>query len=198
MHTPSFPVPHPCPLRRSPQGFNSRSPILAKCNLLTQEILLRGLGVMKTTMKLMGRPDLRRDSKEHECPEQAPGSSLHHRPGRGASSAQGIRAGPESLVTQQSLRPLGQRVPPPTMAPEWRSLPKPPGCTPQPRPWHLGLVPSDSRGPSRAPRSASPGPHQTHVHMRLRASAGRNRLPRACSQHLAQGRCSANVCRMDR
>lgn len=41
-----------------PGWFSSRSAILAKCNLLTQEILLRGLGVMKTTMKLMGRPDL--------------------------------------------------------------------------------------------------------------------------------------------
>lgn len=40
-------------------GLYLRSPILARCNLLTQEILLRGLGVMKTTMKLMGRPDLR-------------------------------------------------------------------------------------------------------------------------------------------
>lgn len=44
-------------------GLHSRSPILAKCNLLTQEILLRGLGVMKTTMKLMGRPDLLREGE---------------------------------------------------------------------------------------------------------------------------------------
>lgn len=33
--------------------------ILARCRRLTQEILLRGLGVLKTTMKLTGRPDLR-------------------------------------------------------------------------------------------------------------------------------------------
>lgn len=61
MHTPT---PRTSPLRplgpEAPStGLYSRSPILAKCNLLTQEILLRGLGVMKTTMKLMGRPDLR-------------------------------------------------------------------------------------------------------------------------------------------
>lgn len=40
----------------------SRSPILAKCRRFTQEILLRGFGVMKTTMTLMGRPDLWRES----------------------------------------------------------------------------------------------------------------------------------------
>lgn len=58
-HTPPKP-PLSAPLspRHSPRLY-SRSAILAKCNLLTQEILLRGLGVMKTTMKLMGRPDLR-------------------------------------------------------------------------------------------------------------------------------------------
>lgn len=58
-HTPqTSPLP-PLPSKAlSPRGFYSRSPILAKCNLLTQEILLKGLGVMKTTMKLMGRPDL--------------------------------------------------------------------------------------------------------------------------------------------
>lgn len=48
----------PLPPEVLSSGFYSRSPILAKCNLLTQEILLRGLGVMKTTIKLMGRPDL--------------------------------------------------------------------------------------------------------------------------------------------
>lgn len=47
-------LPYTCP------GLYSLSPIFARCNLLTQEILLRGFGVMKTTMKLMGRPDLRR------------------------------------------------------------------------------------------------------------------------------------------
>lgn len=36
----------------------SRRAILAKCRRLTQEILLRGLGVLRTTMKLTGRPDL--------------------------------------------------------------------------------------------------------------------------------------------
>lgn len=72
----------PCSAPLSPEvlspGLYSRSPILAKCNRLTQEILLRGLGVMKTTMKLMGRPDLRREGEERERPEQAPGSSLNH------------------------------------------------------------------------------------------------------------------------
>lgn len=37
---------------------DSLSAILARCNRLTQEILLRGLGVLKTTVKLTGRPDL--------------------------------------------------------------------------------------------------------------------------------------------
>lgn len=50
-HTLHLP-PYTCP------GLYSLSPIFARCNLLTQEILLRGFGVMKTTMKLMGRPDL--------------------------------------------------------------------------------------------------------------------------------------------
>lgn len=52
-HTLNLP-PYTCP------GLYSLSPIFARCNLLTQEILLRGFGVMNTTMKLMGRPDLRR------------------------------------------------------------------------------------------------------------------------------------------
>ena len=53
-------LPHPSPPLPQPltPRLYSRSPILAKCSLLTQEILLRGVGVMKTTMKLMGRPDL--------------------------------------------------------------------------------------------------------------------------------------------
>lgn len=61
MHAHTHPQTTPLPPRPSetfPLGLYSRSPILAKCNLLTQEILLRGLGVIKTTMKLMGRPDL--------------------------------------------------------------------------------------------------------------------------------------------
>lgn len=57
IHTPNLPLSTPT------LGLYSRSPILAKCNLLTQEILLRGLGVMKTTMKLMGRPDLQGESR---------------------------------------------------------------------------------------------------------------------------------------
>lgn len=40
-----------------------RSAILAKCRRLTQEILLRGLGVLKTTVKLTGRPDLEEKHK---------------------------------------------------------------------------------------------------------------------------------------
>lgn len=56
-----------------PWGY-SRSPILAKCRRFTQEILLRGFGVMKTTMTLMGRPDL--------CREASPGpSSVSSSPG---------------------------------------------------------------------------------------------------------------------
>lgn len=35
-----------------------RCATLAKCRRLTQEILLRGLGVFSTTIKLTGRPDL--------------------------------------------------------------------------------------------------------------------------------------------
>lgn len=38
--------------------------ILARCNRLTQEILLRGLGVLKTTVKLTGRPDLWENTQE--------------------------------------------------------------------------------------------------------------------------------------
>lgn len=41
-----------------------RCAILAKCRRLTQEILLRGLGVLRTTMKLTGRPDL--DENTHK------------------------------------------------------------------------------------------------------------------------------------
>lgn len=53
----------------SAPSLYSLSPIFAKCNLLTQEILLRGFGVMKTTMKLMGRPDLwtERQGRTYEC-----------------------------------------------------------------------------------------------------------------------------------
>lgn len=54
----------PLPAKVLSWGLYLRSPILARCNLLTQEILLRGLGVMKTTMKLMGRPDLRGEGRE--------------------------------------------------------------------------------------------------------------------------------------
>lgn len=72
------------------------------------------------------------------------------------------------------------RVPPPTMAVSPQShqamLPSP---VPHPQAWG---GPSDSRGPSRAPQSVFLGPHQTHVHIRLGASAGRNRLPSARSQ----------------
>lgn len=39
--------------------------ILARCRRLTQEILLIGLGVLKTTVKLTGRPDLSRDVRTH-------------------------------------------------------------------------------------------------------------------------------------
>ncbi len=39
--------------------------ILARCRRLTQEILLIGLGVLKTTVKLTGRPDLSRDIRTH-------------------------------------------------------------------------------------------------------------------------------------
>lgn len=41
--------------------------ILARCRRLTQEILLIGLGVLKTTVKLTGRPDLSRDVHTHTC-----------------------------------------------------------------------------------------------------------------------------------
>lgn len=49
-----------------------RRAILAKCRRLTQEILLRGLGVFSTTMKLTGRPDLQSrqrqaDRQTHQC-----------------------------------------------------------------------------------------------------------------------------------
>lgn len=42
-----------------------RSAILARCRRLTQDILLRGLGVFSTTMKLTGRPDLQKQRHTH-------------------------------------------------------------------------------------------------------------------------------------
>lgn len=46
------------PFSADERWLYSRRAILAKCRRLTQEILLRGLGVLRTTMKLTGRPDL--------------------------------------------------------------------------------------------------------------------------------------------
>lgn len=51
-----------------------RCVILAKCRRLTQEILLSGLGVLKTTMKLTGRPDLQ---ENRHAPTQAQFAHAH-------------------------------------------------------------------------------------------------------------------------
>ena len=107
VHTPSLPAPHPCPEALSPALY-SRSPILAKCNLLTQEILLSGLGVMKTTMKLMGRPDLWREGEELSAQSKRLVPRPPARTCCSTSSAQGNKVGPERPAARRSLGPWGK------------------------------------------------------------------------------------------
>lgn len=199
-HAPTHAHPKPpCSAPLAPDalspGLYSRSPILAKCNLLTQEILLRGLGVMKTTMKLMGRPDLRREGEECEGPELAPCCCLRHghRPWHQLRSEHHCDAR-KAGAPAKPLSP-GGRVPPPTMAVSPQShramLPSP---VPHPPAWCLvtrealpGLPSQFSSGLTRHTCTSDRG-----------ASARRNGLPSACSQRpVSQCGCSANVCRMD-
>ena len=54
-----------------------RSAILDKCSRLTQEILLRGLGVLKTIMKLTGRPDLQDNTEGNTHTHSGSGANTH-------------------------------------------------------------------------------------------------------------------------
>lgn len=120
---------------------------MAKCNLLTQEILLRGLGVMKTTMKLMGRPDLRQEGEEYECPELAPGCCLRHghRPWYQLRSEHHCEA--RKAGAQPSLRPLRAE----SLHQPWRSLRK------ATRPCSPAQSPTPRLGVGLATREALPG-----------------------------------------
>lgn len=56
----------PCLFTHTHTGLNLLWAILARWSRFTQEILLRGLGVLKTTMMLTGRPDLGAKSRHEE------------------------------------------------------------------------------------------------------------------------------------